>query len=290
MLKPLIVITGKNGQLGHELEQLSATHQNEFSFLFTGRNNLDLSKPETIGVFFEKYKPAYFINCAAYTAVDKAETDQETAYIINAESVGMIAKQCQIYHCALINISTDYVFDGKGTEPYQTDNVTDPINYYGYTKRVGEKMALENNKRTLIIRTSWLYGTHGNNFVNTMLRLMKERKELKIVSDQTGSPTFVTDLAEVIMQIIGSIEKGNTHSGIYHYSNEGVISWYEFAIAIRDITGSACEILPIPASAYPTPAKRPSYSVMDKTTLINDFGIEIKEWRKSLGDCMQRLS
>jgi len=286
MSKPLIVITGKEGQLGHELEQLSAACQNELTFLFTGRDALDLSKPAAIKTFFEKHKPAYFINCAAYTAVDKAETEQETAYIINAESVGIIAQQCQIHHCTLIHISTDYVFDGKGTEPYQIGSTTDPVNYYGYTKWLGEKLALENNSHSIIIRASWLYSPHGNNFVKTMLRLMKERTELKVVSDQTGSPTNAADLADTLLKIIASLEKGNTHYGIYHYSNGGMLSWYDFATAIRDMAGLSCKILPVPTSAYPTPARRPAYSVMDKAAIVTDFGIEIRDWKESLHEVL----
>ncbi|MES2373977.1 MAG: dTDP-4-dehydrorhamnose reductase [Bacteroidota bacterium] len=290
MSKPLIIVTGKNGQLGWELEQLSAKYENTFRFLFTDKYELDLGTPLAIPSFFEKYSPAYFINCAAYTAVDKAETEQETAFVINAESVGVIAQQCRQHDCTLITISTDYVFDGKADEPYQPGTKTNPVNYYGYTKWMGEKLALENNERTLIIRTSWVYSTHGNNFVKTMLRLMKERTELKVVSDQVGSPTYAADLADAIMQMIVSLEKGNTKYGIYHYSNEGVISWYDFAIAIRNISGSSCEVLPQPASAYPTPAKRPAYSVMDTSAIVRDFGISLANWEKSLTNCLAKLS
>lgn len=289
MSKPLVAVTGKNGQLGYELEQLSVKYQDAFTFLFADRDMLDLSKPASIPVFFEKYHPVYFINCAAYTAVDKAETEQEAAFVVNAESVGIIAQQCHIHHCTLISISTDYVFDGKGTKPYQTDSPTDPVNYYGYTKWMGEKLALENNEHTIIIRTSWVYSTHGNNFVKTMLRLMKERPELKVVSDQIGSPTYAADLVDAILQVITSLEKGNTHYGIYHYSNTGVISWYDFATAIRDLSGLPCNVLPQPASAYPTPAKRPAYSVMDTGLIAKDFGITLKDWHASLESCLGNM-
>ena len=289
MSKPFIAVTGTNGQLGYELQQLSAAYTDRFDFIFTDRDHLDLGQISSIADFFQKYQPAYFINCAAYTAVDKAETEQEAAYLVNAEAVGIVAQQCRIHHCTLIHISTDYVFDGNGTAPYRTDSPTDPVNYYGYTKWLGEKLALENNERTFIIRTSWLYSSHGNNFVKTMLRLMKERPEVKVVSDQIGSPTYAADLAETIMHVIDSSENENTHFGIYHYSNEGVISWYDFALAIRDKNDFSCKVLPIPTSDYPTPAKRPAYSVMDKTSLIHDFGISLKNWKESLDHCLSLL-
>lgn len=289
MLKPLIVITGRNGQLGSELAQLTHAHASNFDFLFTGRNELDLAKPAGIPSFFEKYTPSFFINCAAFTAVDKAETEQEDAYTINAEAVGILAQQCHANHCTLISISTDYVFDGKGSEPYQTNQTPDPVNYYGYTKWLGEKLALVNNDRTIIIRTSWLYSEYGNNFVKTMLGLMKEKTALKVVNDQLGSPTYAADLADAILKIIVSLETGNRHYGIYQYSNIGVISWYDFATTIRNIAVLPCEILPIPGSVYVTPAKRPAYSVMDTTAIVKDFGIELKEWKKSLKTCLGKL-
>ena len=291
MSKPLIVVTGKSGQLGWEIEQLAKTWENDYNFLFAGRADLDLTKPDSIAPFFERHIPAYFINCAAYTAVDKAETEQEQAYITNAESVGKIAQQCNLSGCTLISISTDYVFDGNGTRPYRVDDVsTSPVNYYGYTKWLGEKLALENNPKTIIIRTSWVYSTHGNNFVKTMLRLMKERPELKVVSDQIGSPTYAADLAGAILQVIQSLTKGNTHYGIYHYSNQGVISWYDFAVAIRDKARLQTTVLPIPSSAYPTPAKRPAYSVMDTNDIVKDFGVKLNTWEDSLTHCIQLLN
>jgi dTDP-4-dehydrorhamnose reductase len=289
MSKPLIVVTGKNGQLGWEILQLVDTLNESFDFLFTGREELDLSRPETIAPFFEKNQPDYFINCAAYTAVDKAEQENELAYKINAESVGMIAQYCAKIHAKLITISTDYVFDGNGVTPYTTDTKTSPINYYGYSKWMGEQLALSNCAETIVIRTSWVYSVHGNNFVKTMLRLMNDRPELNVVSDQIGSPTYAADLARTILKIVGSIELGHAHYGIYHYSNAGVISWFDFATAIALEGRKNCKVLPIPSSAYPTPAKRPGYSVMDCSRLVNDYGIELNNWELSLRNCISKL-
>ncbi|MEI6086668.1 MAG: dTDP-4-dehydrorhamnose reductase [Bacteroidota bacterium] len=289
MSKPLIVVTGKNGQLGWEILQIAESVKDSLDFLFTGRDELDLSKPETIAPFFEKNNPDYFINCAAYTAVDKAEQENESAYKTNAESVGLIAQYCSKIHAKLITISTDYVFDGNGVAPYTTETKTSPINYYGYSKWMGEQLALSNCAETIVIRTSWVYSVHGNNFVKTMLRLMNDRPELNVVSDQIGSPTYAADLALTIIKIIESIELGHAHYGIYHYSNAGVISWFDFATSIAKEGGKNCIVHPIPSSAYPTPAKRPGYSVMDCSKLVKDYGIELKEWQNSLNTCIQLL-
>jgi dTDP-4-dehydrorhamnose reductase len=289
MPKPLIVVTGKNGQLGWEMLQLVEHFNKSFDFLFTGRENLDLSKPETIAPFFEKNQPDYFVNCAAYTAVDKAEQENELAYKTNAESVGLIAQYCSKIHAKLITISTDYVFDGNGVIPYSTETKTSPINYYGYSKWMGEQLALSNCAETIVIRTSWVYSAHGNNFVKTMLRLMNDRRELNVVSDQIGSPTYAADLALTIIKIIESIELGNAHYGIFHYSNSGVISWFDFATAIAKEGGKNCMVHPIPSSAYPTPAKRPAYSVMECSKLVKDYGIELKPWEEGLKKCFSIL-
>ena len=289
MYKPLVVITGKNGQLGWELAQLKALNTFQFDFLFTGRDELDLSKPDTITTFFKKYKPQYFVNCAAYTLVDKAETERDAALATNATSVGLIAAECAAIGCTLITISTDYVFDGNGTSPYLPTLATDPLNYYGFSKREGEELALQNNPKSIIIRTSWVYSTHGNNFVKTMLRLMKERTELKVVGDQIGSPTYAADLADAIIQIIEQLESGVTHYGIYHYSNSGVISWYDFAVAINKIAGFNCNVLSIPTSDYPTPAKRPAYSVLDKESIIKDYEVKLIDWQISLRKCIHSM-
>lgn len=288
-MKPIVVVTGKNGQLGWELQQLASSFQDQYEFVFTDRTMLDLGAPESIAPFFNSVKPQFFINCAAYTAVDKAETEKELALTINATSVSEIAASCAKYQTRLITISTDYVFDGQGKAPYATDTPTNPVNYYGYTKAIGEQKALENNPNTVIIRTSWVYSTHGNNFVKTMLRLMKERPEIKVVADQQGCPTYAADLAEAIMQIVNASVKGNNSSGIFHYSNTGTTTWFNFATAIKEMAGLTCSVLPIPTEAFPTPAKRPAYSVMDLQDIATVFGLELKEWKNSLRKCMQLL-
>ncbi len=289
-MKPVVAVTGKNGQLGWELQQMAAAFEDRYDFIFTDRLQLDLSNPSSIAPFFEQYRPDYFINCAAYTAVDKAETEREAALMVNATAVEQIAIACELHQCKLITVSTDYVFDGNGTTPYKTDTETDPVNYYGYSKYLGEQLAQQNNPSCIIIRTSWVYSTHGNNFVKTMLRLMRERTELKVVSDQIGSPTYAADLAAALMQVIEERKNGNIHSGIYHYSNTGVISWYEFAEAIRDFSAlKSCKLIPISTPEYPTPAKRPAYSVMNTDSFTKDFNIPLKQWEDSLKDCMQLL-
>lgn len=290
MSKPLVVVTGKNGQLGWELQQLVASAGTAFDFLFTGREQLDLSDPDMIVAFFQQHKPAYFINCTAYTAVDKAESEKEFAYMINAASVGLLATECSKLSCPFITISTDYVFDGKGTVPYTVDHPADPVNYYGYTKWMGEKLALAHNPQTLVIRTSWVYSSHGNNFVKTMLRLMKERDELKVVNDQIGSPTYAADLASALLQIITRLAAGKTHYGVYHFSNQGKISWYDFAMAIKSLASLSCTIHPIFTRDFPTPAKRPAYSVMDTQQIVADFGVSLKNWEESLTVCIRQLS
>jgi dTDP-4-dehydrorhamnose reductase len=289
MSKPLIAISGKNGQLGTELVRLAGDFKDRFAFVFTGHTEMDITEPKAVEAFFELNKPNYFIHCAAYTAVDRAETEKEIAYTVNAEAVGSIATQCSKYGTIFITISTDYVFDGNGQAPYQTNDTIDPVNYYGYTKWQGEQKALQNNDRTLVIRTSWVYSDHGHNFVKTMLRLMKERNEINVVNDQIGSPTAAADLANAIMQIVLSDQSGTRRYGIYHYSNKGAISWYDFALAIRELSRSTCTIQPIPTSAYPTPAKRPAFSVMDTSAIEKDFGLSIPGWKESLQTCISKL-
>ena len=281
-MKPLIIVTGKNGQLGWELEQLVGTLSERYHFIFTDRGLLDLANPNSIAPFFEQFQPNYFINCAAYTAVDKAESEKELALTINATTVGEIAKCCEQQNCKLITISTDYVFNGEGNSPYKTDTPTDPVNFYGYSKSVGEAFAQKNNPSSIIIRTSWVYSEHGNNFVKTMLRLMKEKPDLKIVNDQIGCPTYAADLAKAIISIVEEVQQGNEHAGIYHYSNTGIISWFDFAVAIKRIADHPTALYPITTAEFPTPAKRPAYSVMDTTKIAQDFGISLSDWEESL--------
>jgi dTDP-4-dehydrorhamnose reductase len=284
-----ILVSGKNGQLGKELQDVAVSNNNS-EFIFLEKEELNIADEQSVINIFQKYAPTFFINCAAYTAVDKAETEKENAYQINATAVGNIAKQCNQFKTKLIHISTDYVFDGNGTAPYKEDDATNPVNYYGYTKLAGEQLALENNPDTIIIRTSWVYSYYGSNFVKTMLRLMKERKEINVVNDQLGSPTYARDLAEAIVEIVNSEQLTvNGSPQIYHFSNGGIISWYDFAVAIQKIKQLECTVHPIPTTAYPTPAKRPAYSVFDTTKIKAAFNIEIKNWVESLAECLQLL-
>lgn len=284
--KPHIIVTGANGQLGSELACIAGNYP-QFIFVFTDRNALSLDNPAQLSALFEEVKPACFINCAAYTAVDKAETDKDAALAINTTAVGNIAALCKQYNTKLVHISTDYVFSGNGTSPYTEDQPTDPVNYYGFSKEQGEKLALENNSETIIIRTSWVYSTYGNNFVKTMIKLMSQRPEINVVGDQVGSPTYAADLAQAIMDIITS--DAGFVKGIYHYSNSGIISWYDFAVAIKEGKQLNCTVNSIPTSGYPTPAKRPAYSVMSKDKIANTFNLTIKDWKESLHICLGKM-
>ncbi|MCX6209785.1 MAG: dTDP-4-dehydrorhamnose reductase [Bacteroidetes bacterium] len=288
MTKPLILVTGKDGQLGFELMQLSEQFNNQFNFLFVGRNELDLSNSDAIASFIKQHQPQYIVNCAAYTAVDKAETEQELAYAINATAPAVMAKVCAEMGCKLIHISTDYVFDGEKQQSYLPTDAIHPLNVYGSSKAAGEKLVAENSNDAVIIRTSWVYSSHGKNFVKAMLKLMSDRPEINVVADQIGCPTYAADLAEAIMKIICS-NVVSTSTKIYHYSNTGNISWFQFAQAIQEIGEKDCKVNPIPSTAYPTPAKRSNYSVMDTSDIEKDFGVEIKDWKKSLEKCIHLL-
>lgn len=283
--KQKILVTGANGQLGKELQRIAPEHP-DYEFIFLSREDLPIHHFQMIRQYFSVYHPAYLINCAAYTAVDRAESEKDLAFQVNGEAVGVLAAVCKQYATKMVHISTDYVFDGTAKSPYKEDAATNPQSVYGASKLEGEQQAQELNPETLIIRTSWVYSEFGKNFVRTMLRLMTEKEEIGVVNDQLGSPTYAADLAAAILQIIHS---GNWQPGIYHFSNEGVISWYEFALAIKEIAGKSCRINPITTQQYPTAAKRPAYSVLDCTRIREVFGVVPTGWKKSLAACINRI-
>lgn len=280
-----ILVTGANGQLGSEIRTLSLA-QPQHRFLFNDRDEVDITDAQQVKACFAGFKPDYCINCAAYTAVDKAETDQDVAFKINAAAVKNLAAACTQFGTKFIHISTDYVFDGRGTEPYKEDHPTAPVSVYGKTKLQGEQEALAAAPDVIIIRTSWVYSEHGHNFVKTMLRLMQSRPELGVVADQWGSPTYAADLAEAILHIVNS---GNWQKGFYHFSNAGTITWHQFAQAIKELSGFDCNVKAITTADYPTPAARPAYSVMDTRKIQQVYGITMKDWKESLRVCLQKL-
>ncbi|HXB93660.1 MAG TPA: dTDP-4-dehydrorhamnose reductase [Puia sp.] len=281
-----ILVTGAGGQLGRELQALAATYPS-FDFLFTTRVQLPIDRPDQVQSFFDTHRPDYCINCAAYTAVDKAESDQDAAFGINGDAPGHLAAACRSVGARLIHISTDYVFDGSSSTPLKEDDPTGPINAYGASKLEGEKKALAQHPAgTLIIRTSWVYSEFGHNFVKTMIRLMTEKPAINVVNDQVGSPTYAADLADAILRILSAPV---FIPGIYHYSDEGRISWYQFALAIRRLIGSACIVNPIPSTDFPTPARRPSWSLLDKSLIRETYTVPIPDWEASLETCIHRL-
>ncbi len=282
---PTILVTGANGQLGKELKQLESAYP-AFRFIFLSREDMPVHHFELVRNVFKATHPQFLINCAAYTAVDKAESEKELAFQINGEAVGVLAAVCKEYGTRLIHISTDYVFDGNAHTPYTTDAPANPQTVYGASKLKGEEEALFYNPDAIIIRTSWVYSEFGKNFVKTMLSLMRERSSLNVVNDQLGSPTYAADLAMAILQIIAG---GKWVPGIFHFSNSGVISWYDFAVAIRDFTGLPCQVHPVASSQYPTAAKRPSFSVMDTSKIFNTFSILPVNWIDSLRVCLRKI-
>jgi dTDP-4-dehydrorhamnose reductase len=280
-----IVVTGANGQLGKELQALQNTHS-QVQFHFFTKEELNIADLANVEAVFQEHQPHYCINCAAYTAVDKAETEKETAFLINQTGTKNLALASSQFGAKFIHISTDYVFDGNGSEPYKEDHSVNPQNVYGASKLSGEEEALIENPECIIIRTAWVYSEYGNNFVKTMLRLLQSKEEISVVADQQGSPTYAVDLAEAILAII---TLGKWVPGIYHYSNEGIITWYDFAKAIQMYIHSSCRVNPIPTSAYPTPAKRPAYSVLNKEKIKSTFGLTIPKWEVSLQHCLDKL-
>jgi dTDP-4-dehydrorhamnose reductase len=280
-----ILVTGAGGQLSSELEQLSAEFPSHQFFIYAV-NDLDITNAAAVEKAFSELKPDACINAAAYTAVDKAEQENEIAFAVNADGTAHLAKACFENNARLIHISTDYVFDGTSQTPYKPTDKTSPVNVYGASKLKGEELAMEENQGTVIIRTSWVYSSYGNNFVKTMIRLMQQKPELNIVSDQQGCPTYAADLAAAIMQII---EAKEWTPGIYHYSNEGVTTWYEFAKAIAEHCKFNCKVSPISTEQYPTPAARPKYSVMDTSLIKEIYGLQIRNWKIALEECLDLL-
>lgn len=280
-----ILVTGGNGQLGSELRVLSITYP-QFDWVFTDYQELDLCDLEHLSTHLSKIQPQYIINCAAHTAVDKAESELELSDLLNHQAVGVLAKWSAANDCKFIHISTDYVFDGTAATPLSETAATGPINVYGQTKLAGELACRAACPESIIIRTSWVYSSFGANFVKTMSRLMQERDSLSVVNDQIGSPTYAADLARAIMTIIMHPQ---WQAGLYHFSNEGEISWYEFALAIQEIGGFDCKVSGIPTSAYPTPAKRPQYSLLDKIKIKATFGVIVPDYKESLERCMRLL-
>jgi len=285
-----ILVTGANGQLGSEIKTIS-NEFNFFNFIFTDINELDITNVPNLKKFFNNNKVNYIINCAAYTAVDKAETEIKKAELLNVAAVSNLVKLAANYKIKFFHISTDYVFDGESNEPYIESSTVNPKSVYGLTKYKGEIEALRYTQST-VIRTSWLYSTFGNNFVNTMLKLGKIREEIKVVNDQQGNPTYARDLAYTILKIISTInEKPNAYKpGIFNYANEGACTWFEFAKEIMEIAKLNCNVIPIKSIEYPTPAKRPKFSVLNKTKIKESYQIEIPNWIDSLKNCLKNLN
>jgi len=283
-----ILVTGANSQLGNELHVIAPQFP-YCQFLFVTKAELDITDFNSIIKYFKGHSVDFCINCAAYTAVDKAETDEDRAYLVNADAVAILAKICSQNNTQLIHISTDYVFDGKATQPYKETDTPNPVSVYGKSKLQGEELVMKHCPSAIIIRTAWLYSSFKNNFVKTMLRLLKEKENINVVNDQFGCPTYAADLAMAIMRIIRS-NKSKENPGIYHYTNAGITNWYAFAVAIKKITGSNCIVDPITTVQYPTAAKRPAYSVLDTAKITATFHVEIPDWENSLEKCLSLLS
>ena len=281
-----ILVTGSNGQLGSEIRELSSNYS--YTFFFTDRNNIDITSKDSIKAFCQTNNINVIINCAAYTAVDKAESDELNADLVNRKAVKKLALVSSELNIKLIHISTDYVFDGRNFKPYCEEFQTNPQGVYGKTKLDGEnEMRDINPKNSIIIRTSWVYSSFGNNFVKTMLRLGREKEFLGVIFDQVGTPTYARDLALTILDIIPKIT--NEKVEIYNYSNEGVLSWYDFAKEIMRMAKLDCKINPIQTFEYPTPAKRPHFSLLNKSKIKSTFNIEIPFWKDSLDECLKTM-
>ncbi len=285
-----ILVTGSNGQLGSEIRNLSSSCD-FFDFIFTDFEELDISNFKSLEKFFAKNKIDFLINCAAYTNVDKAESEKEKAFLINGKAMENLVKMCEKHNCKLIHISTDYVFNGKKYFPYKEDDKENPNSVYGKSKLAGEKIIINSNIEYIILRTSWLYSSYGNNFVKTILKLAKKVEKLSVIFDQIGTPTYAKDLSKIIFHILKEkIEnKKKFKKGIYNFSNEGVCSWFDFSKEIIDFYDINLKLIPIETKDFPTVAKRPHYSVLNKSKLKREFNYEIPHWKDSLLDCLKQM-
>lgn len=280
-----ILVTGANGQLGMEMRNVSACSADKY--IFTDVAELDITDADAVDRVIASEKVEVIVNCAAYTNVDKAEEDEQTADLINHRAVAILASAAAKYGVTLIHISTDYVFDGRSCVPYKEDDATSPTGAYGRTKLAGERAVIESGCKYLIFRTAWLYSHYGKNFVKTMMKLTAEKDNLNVVFDQVGTPTCAADLASLIYKVI--TERMLDRQGIYHFSNEGVCSWYDFAVEIRDLCNNACDINPCHSDEFPSKVKRPHYSVLDKTKAKNTFGTTVPYWKDSLNNMIARI-
>ena len=278
-----VLVIGSDGQLGLEFQKISNSYDS-LSWVFSTIKTLDLLKLDTISSFLNDINPSVIINCAAYTSVDKAETESKLANIINYNAVDVISRWTSFNKKKLIHISTDYVFDGLSKLPLSENSNTNPINEYGSSKLKGEQVCLKNDTNSIIIRTSWLYSSFGSNFLKIMIELMKKNNSVKVVNDQIGSPTYAYDLAKVIIEIVMNSEN---KSGLFHYSNEGEISWFEFARSIRELYKLDCEIIGVSSKQFKTLAKRPKYSLLNKSKIKTTFNLEIPNYKKSLKNCIE---
>jgi dTDP-4-dehydrorhamnose reductase len=281
-----ILVTGSNGQLGSELRVASLSHSKEYDWIFVERGEFDLSDLSSLESRLNFFDADVIINCAAYTAVDKAESERELADKINNKAVGIISRWTKNNSAKLIHISTDYVFDGLSNTPLTEEAIVSPINVYGRSKLAGEIVCFKENSNSIIIRTSWVYSSFGTNFVKTMLRLMFQREQLKIVNDQIGSPTYAADLANIILLIVGH---DVWNPGTYHFSNEGEITWFKFAQDIKKISGLECELVAVNSSEFPTIAQRPAFSLLDKSKIKQTFNIGVPDYYESLNSCLRQI-
>ena len=286
-----VLITGSNGQLGSEIKELASNYEN-LECVFKDLPEMDICDTEVLNTFIIDQHINAVINCAAYTAVDKAEEDLETASKVNVKGVLNLVNALKKVDGKLIHISTDYVFDGNHSQPYKETDPVSPIGVYGHNKRAGELAVLNGSIDAIVIRTSWLYSAYGNNFVKTMLRLGNEKKSIQVVSDQKGTPTYAKDFAKTCLDILSDAGSTNISKkgSLYHYSNEGVTSWYDFATAIMEISNIDCKVIPIETKDYPTEARRPMYSVLDKSKIKSDFKVTILHWRDSLANCIKNIN